>query len=137
MEAQRGARRMALGGFGMLVVYWAAVARLTFWDYGWDVMEPITYLSGLSSVVCGYLWFLYQGREVSYSSVLHRSVSARRQALYKTKGLDIDRWEDLVHERKALLREIGRIKEDYDHGKSQQEKETEKESRDSEGEDSV
>lgn len=22
---------MAVGGFGMLVVYWAAVARLTFW----------------------------------------------------------------------------------------------------------
>ena len=34
-EAHRGARRMALGGFGMLVVYWGAVARLTFWDYGW------------------------------------------------------------------------------------------------------
>lgn len=34
-EAHRGARRMALGGFGMLIVYWGAVARLTFWDYGW------------------------------------------------------------------------------------------------------
>ncbi|KAF9262751.1 hypothetical protein L218DRAFT_866992 [Marasmius fiardii PR-910] len=62
VEAHRGARRMAVGGFGMLVVYWAAVARLTFWDYGCrisvvrDVMEPITYLSGLSTVICGYLW---------------------------------------------------------------------------------
>lgn len=37
-EAQRGAKRMALGGFGMLVVYWGAVARLTFWDYGWWVV---------------------------------------------------------------------------------------------------
>jgi hypothetical protein len=36
-EAHRGARRMAIGGLGMLVVYWAAVARLTFWDYGWYV----------------------------------------------------------------------------------------------------
>ena len=34
-EAHKGARRMALSGFGGLVVYWAAVARLTFWDYGW------------------------------------------------------------------------------------------------------
>ena len=50
-EAHRGARRMALGGFGILIVYWGAVARLTFWDYGWDVMEPITYLSGLSMVM--------------------------------------------------------------------------------------
>jgi len=34
-EAHRGAKKMAMGGFGMLVVYWGAVARLTFWDYGW------------------------------------------------------------------------------------------------------
>jgi len=34
-EAERGARRMAVGGFGLLLVYWGAVARLTFWDYGW------------------------------------------------------------------------------------------------------
>ncbi|KAJ3716461.1 hypothetical protein C8R42DRAFT_588334 [Lentinula raphanica] len=135
-EAQKGARRMALGGFGMLVVYWAAVARLTFWDYGWvrtdDVMEPITYLSGLSTVICGYLWFvypflhkftrltllstrfLYQGREVSYSSVLDRSVSSRREALYKQRGLDIEKWMELVSEKRHLMREIGQIKEDYE-----------------------
>lgn len=34
-EARRGARRMAVGGLGMLVVYWGTVARLTFWDLGW------------------------------------------------------------------------------------------------------
>ena len=55
-EAHRGARRVAVGGLGVLVAYWGAVARLTFWDYGWDVMEPITYLSGLSIVVLSYLW---------------------------------------------------------------------------------
>lgn len=34
-EAHRGARRVAFSGFGALVVYWGAVARLTFWDVGW------------------------------------------------------------------------------------------------------
>lgn len=38
-EARKGARRLAVGGFGMLVVYWGAVARLTFWDYGWCVPQ--------------------------------------------------------------------------------------------------
>ncbi|KAI0752476.1 hypothetical protein C8Q80DRAFT_1217072 [Daedaleopsis nitida] len=114
LEAHRGARRMALGGFGILVVYWGGVARLTFWDYGWDVMEPITYLSGLSMVILGYLWFLYRGREVSYSSILHHSVSARREALYKARGLDIDRWMDLVSEAKGIRSEISKIAEDYD-----------------------
>ena len=35
LEAHRGAKRMAVTGLGVLVVYWGAVARLTFWDYGW------------------------------------------------------------------------------------------------------
>ncbi|TFK69837.1 hypothetical protein BDN72DRAFT_878182 [Pluteus cervinus] len=113
-EARRGAQRMALGGFGMLIVYWGAVARLTFWDYGWDVMEPITYLSGLSTVILGYLWFLYQGREVSYSSVLRHSISARRNALYDTRGFDIDIWVDKMKEVKEIKKEIMRIKEDYE-----------------------
>ncbi|KII91587.1 hypothetical protein PLICRDRAFT_38367 [Plicaturopsis crispa FD-325 SS-3] len=117
-EAHRGARRMALSGFGMLVVYWATVARLTFWDYGWDVMEPITYLSGLSSVICGYLWFLYQGREVSYTSVLDSSVSSRREALYKARGLDVELWMDLQRQAKALRAEIARIAEDYDEDRT-------------------
>ena len=152
VEAHRGARRMALGGFGILVVYWGAVARLTFWDFGWDVMEPITYLSGLSMVILGYLWcvqmqygpqcgsrigahasrvsfrFLYRGREVSYSSVLHHSVSARREALYKSRGLDIDRWMDLVSEAKSIRREISKIAEDYDE-RRWKESEAEREAR--------
>ncbi|KAI8989238.1 hypothetical protein BD414DRAFT_330327 [Trametes punicea] len=113
-EAHRGARRMALGGFGILVMYWGVVARLTFWDLGWDIMEPITYLSGLSTVILGYMWFLLRGREVSYSSVLHHSVSARREALYKARGLDIDRWLELVNEAKSLHKEISKIADDYD-----------------------
>ncbi|KAF7343341.1 Calcium uniporter protein 5, mitochondrial [Mycena venus] len=113
-EAHRGARRMATAGFGVLAVYWGTVARLTFWDYGWDVMEPITYLSGLSTVMAGYLWFLYQGREVSYSSVLDRSISARRETLYKARGFDIEHWMDLVSEARRLRSEIRRIAEDYE-----------------------
>ncbi|KAJ8522095.1 hypothetical protein ONZ45_g1329 [Pleurotus djamor] len=122
-EARRGARRMALGGFGMLVAYWGIVARLTFWDFGWDIMEPITYLSGLSTVICGYLWFLYQGREVSYSSVLDQSISSRRQALYKARGLDIERYFDLVSGARSIRREIGKIAEDYDEAREQEEDE--------------
>ncbi|RDB29485.1 Calcium uniporter protein 5, mitochondrial [Hypsizygus marmoreus] len=124
-EAHRGAKRMAMGGFGMLIVYWGAVARLTFWDYGWDVMEPITYLSGLSTVICGYLWFLYQGREVSYTSVLDRSISTRREALYKSRGFDIEHWMDLMNDAKNLRKEIARIAEDYEEERNSENRESE------------
>ncbi|KAA1475283.1 hypothetical protein DENSPDRAFT_860745 [Dentipellis sp. KUC8613] len=114
--AHRGARRVAVGGFAALVVYWGTVARLTFWDYGWDVMEPITYLSGLSTVIVGYLWFLYRGREVSYSSILSHSVAARRHALYRARGLDMERYHDVKHEVRRLEGEVEGIRRDYDEG---------------------
>jgi hypothetical protein len=82
-------------------------------------MEPITYLSGLSTVILGYLWFLYQGREVSYTSVLDSSILTRRQALYKQRGFNIDRWNDLLAEERQLRAEISQIARDYDHGASE------------------
>lgn len=129
-EAHRSARVLALGGLAMLMTYWVLIARLTFWDVGWEVMEPVSYLSGLSMVILGYLWyacnfltldfssymfprFLHQGREVSYSSVLDRSVSARRQKLYQSEGFDLERWSDLLVEEKSIRREIKKIAEDY------------------------
>lgn len=65
-------------------------------------------------VTDGRCRFLYQGREVSYSSVLHRSISTRREALYKAHGFEIDRWADLIAEERTLRKEIGKITEDYD-----------------------
>jgi hypothetical protein len=45
---------------------------------------------------------------------LDRSISARREALYKARGLDIELWQDLVSDQRSLTREIKRIAEDYD-----------------------
>lgn len=60
--------------------------------------------------------FLYQGREVSYSSVLSTSILSRRQALYAARGFDVQRWSDLMDERKTLRREIQKIAMDYEVG---------------------
>jgi hypothetical protein len=41
--AHRSAQRLAMGGFGILVAWWASIYHFTFQtDYGWDTMEPIT-----------------------------------------------------------------------------------------------
>lgn len=54
---------------------------------------------------------------MSYTSVLARSISSRREALYKARGLDIEHWMDLVSERKVLRAEIGKIARDYEGDK--------------------
>ena len=67
--------------------------------------------------------FLYQGREVSYSSVLSRSISARQRALYSARGFDIERWQELTEERKRLRREVDRIRGEYSSDRDEVKKE--------------
>ena len=43
LAAHKGAQRVAMGGFGVLVGWWYLVYRLTFeTELGWDTMEPVT-----------------------------------------------------------------------------------------------
>ena len=83
-------------------------------DYGWDTMEPLTYLAGLSTIMLGYVYFLWHNREVSYRSALNITVSRRQNQLYTSRGFDIARWEILVEEANALRKEIKKVADEYD-----------------------
>lgn len=113
--AHRGAQRVALGGLGVMVSWWYIVYKLTFeTDYGWDTMEPITYLVSLSTLMGGYAWFLYHNREISYRSALDFTVNRRQQKLYQARGIDLQVWESLIEEANSLRREIKTVAEEYD-----------------------
>ena len=79
----------------------------------WDVMEPVTYLTGLTGLMGGYLWFLFNQKEISYRSVFEMSSSKRREQLYDAKGFDRDKWRDLIDEGTELRRAIKGIAHDY------------------------
>lgn len=113
--AQKGAQRVAQSGFLGLIGWWGVVYYLTFkTDLGWDVMEPVTYLVGLSGLMGGYLWFLYHNREVSYRSAMNLTVSRRQSQLYEKYGFNLPQWEMLVEEGNRLRREIKMVADEYD-----------------------
>jgi len=113
--AQQGAKRLATAGGIALVAWWGVVYALTFrTSLGWDVMEPVTYLVGLSTIIGGYGWFLYHNRQVSYKSAMNFTISRRQSILYEKKGFDVNRWQELVEEGNKLRREIKMIAEEYD-----------------------
>ncbi|RYP52464.1 hypothetical protein DL768_002387 [Monosporascus sp. mg162] len=135
MLAHRGAHRLAKAGFGVLTAWWATVYFVTFHtDAGWDLVEPvtgitgdaipgpfkkltpITDLAGLTTIMGGYLWFLFISRDLSYQAALKITVSRRQNVLYQARGFDPQQWEALVHDANALRREIRTIAEEYDVG---------------------
>ena len=113
--AHRGAHRVAKGGFGLLAGWWGVVYYATFWtEQGWDLVEPVTYLAGLTTIMGGYLYFLYISRDLSYKAALNLSVSRRQNALYEARGFDLSIWEQLVQEANALRKEVKAVAVEYD-----------------------
>ncbi|GAC96542.1 para-hydroxybenzoate-polyprenyltransferase [Pseudozyma hubeiensis SY62] len=113
--AHSGTKRLSFAGVLILSAWWGSVAFLTFCtELGWDVMEPVTYLTGLGTILGGYIWFLIHNREVSYRAVLNETTSRRQQKLYIEKGFNIERYQELIQEVKDLRKTIKKVAEDYD-----------------------
>lgn len=114
--AHKGAHRLAQGGFAALAAWWGVVYYVTFHtEFGWDLVEPITYLAGLATIMGGYLWFLFISRDLSYKAAMNITVSRRQHALYQERGFDEQKWEHLLHEANALRREIKAVAVEYDY----------------------
>ncbi|ETS62684.1 hypothetical protein PaG_02419 [Moesziomyces aphidis] len=113
--AHSGTKRLSFAGVGILGAWWGSVAFLTFFtELGWDVMEPVTYLTGLGTILGGYIWFLIHNREVSYRAVLNETTSRRQQKLYVEKGFNVERYQELIEDVKDLRKTIKKVAEDYD-----------------------
>lgn len=112
--AFRDVHRLSWTGMGVLLTWWVSVTYFTFYtELGWDSMEPVTYLTGLATVMAGYAWVLNHNREVSYRAVLNETVSRRQQRLYQRHGLDIDQYQELINQAKSLRRTVKMIASEY------------------------
>lgn len=113
--AHQGAHHLAQGGFGALVVWWGVVYYVSFHtDMGWDLVEPVTYLAGLTTIMGGYLWFLFISRDLSYKAAMKITVSRRQHALYQERGFEQQRWDSMVLEANSLRKEVKIIAAEYD-----------------------
>lgn len=39
-------------------VQFGILARLTWWEYSWDIMEPVTYFVTYGTAMAGYAYFV-------------------------------------------------------------------------------
>lgn len=54
------------GGLAFMAVQFGFLARLTWWEYSWDIMEPVTYFVTYATSMACYAYFVLT-RQVSFS----------------------------------------------------------------------
>ena len=52
------------GGLAYMALQFGLLARLTWWEYSWDIMEPVTYFVGYGTAMAAYAYFILT-RQVS------------------------------------------------------------------------
>ncbi|KAG8552003.1 hypothetical protein GDO81_004374 [Engystomops pustulosus] len=71
-KAAKMTRIVQWGGLAYMSVQFGILARLTWWEYSWDIMEPVTYFITYSGIIGMYCYFLLTGKEYIYPEATDR-----------------------------------------------------------------
>ncbi|KAL4572306.1 hypothetical protein LXL04_019078 [Taraxacum kok-saghyz] len=99
--ANKQVRRILWGGLGLSVAHTSLFFRLTFWEFSWDVMEPITFFCGSSGLIVGYAYFLVTSRDPTYQDFMKRLFVSRQRKLIKKHNFDVQRFMELQNKCKS------------------------------------
>jgi hypothetical protein len=53
----------------MMSVQFGVLARLTWWEYSWDIMEPVTYFVTYGTGIAAYAYFVLTKQEYLFNDV--------------------------------------------------------------------
>uniref|UniRef100_A0A8C4X181 Calcium uniporter protein n=1 Tax=Eptatretus burgeri TaxID=7764 RepID=A0A8C4X181_EPTBU len=85
-KAQKRTRFVLWGGLAYMATQFGVLARLTWWEYSWDIMEPVTYFVTYGSAIAMYAYFILtqqeylypDARDRQYLRFFHRHAQKRR-----------------------------------------------------------
>lgn len=58
LQGERRANRLTWLGLGLMGVQFGFLARLTWWEYSWDIMEPVTYFVTYGTSMCMFAYYV-------------------------------------------------------------------------------
>jgi hypothetical protein len=93
--AHKQVRRILWSGLGFLITQVGLFFRLTFWEFSWDVMEPITFFTTTTGLVVGYAYFLITARDPTYRDFMERMFESRQRKLIQRQNFNLEKYLEL------------------------------------------
>lgn len=103
MLAHKQVRRILWSGLGFFVVQVGLFFRLTFWEFSWDVMEPIAFFTTTAGILVGYAYFLFTSKDPTYQDLMKRLFLSRQRKLLQKKNFNMERLMELQRRCKSPL----------------------------------
>lgn len=105
-KASSNVRKIIYGSFLYLTLQTSIYAKFTWYDFGWDIMEPVTYFTTFTTITLSYLYFLIHGGEYTYEHASQYLLAKQRGKLYFKHQFNIYEYERLISEAESIQRAI-------------------------------
>lgn len=70
LVATRQTSALTWVGLGLMSMQFGILARLTWWEYSWDIMEPVTYFVTYGTAMAVYAYYVLTKQVPTHSNIL-------------------------------------------------------------------
>lgn len=103
-------RKFKWGGLFLLSAQLGFVARLTWFEYSWDIMEPITWMLTYAMMVGTFAYYIVTSQEYLVPSVERRLTISKFWKLAQKHNFDVTNFRKIREQLKVLNERIIRLK---------------------------
>jgi hypothetical protein len=96
-------------GLSCMGLQFGILGRLTWWDYSWDIMEPVTYFVTCGTAMAMFSYYIVTKQEYIYPEVHDRQLVRNLHKLAKKNNFDIDRYNRICVEIDQIKFDLSRL----------------------------
>ncbi|XP_030627887.1 calcium uniporter protein, mitochondrial isoform X2 [Chanos chanos] len=94
-KAERRTTWVLWGGMAYMATQFGILARLTWWEYSWDIMEPVTYFITYGTAMAMYAYFVLTRQEYVYPDARDRQYLLFFHKGVKRTRFDVEKYNKL------------------------------------------
>ncbi|VDI39172.1 Hypothetical predicted protein, partial [Mytilus galloprovincialis] len=102
---------LAWVGLGLMSLQFGVLARLTWWEYSWDIMEPVTYFITYGTSVAMFAYFVLTRQEYNYETLRDRQYLIGLHKNAKKSKMSVETYNKLKEEIAKVEYDIKRLRD--------------------------
>jgi len=110
-QAEKRTNHLTWLGLGAMSVQFGILARLTWWEYSWDIMEPVTYFVTYGTAVICYAYFVLTKQEYLYPDARDRQYLLSFHKKAKKHDWDVNKYNQLKEGIGKVENELKRLRD--------------------------
>ncbi|XP_055932372.1 calcium uniporter protein, mitochondrial-like [Argiope bruennichi] len=110
-KAQRRSTALSWLGLALMGAQFGVLARLTWWEYSWDIMEPVTYFITYGTTIAMYAYFVLTRQEYVLPDVNDRQTLFGFHKFARKSGLDVQRYNNLKDSIAQVEEDLRRLRD--------------------------